>query len=57
MEVNELNKVLNFIEGWQERNPYNPSILGAYNCKFKADLKDFFEKSNFSTITINEIIN
>lgn len=53
----ELNKVLDFIESWQNFNPYNPSILEAFNCKFKADLKAFFEKSNFSTITINEIIN
>lgn len=57
MEVNELNKVLDFIEDWQERNPYNPSNLEAFNSKFKGDLKDFFEKSNFNTITINEIIN
>lgn len=57
MEVNELNKVLDFIEDWQELNLYDVSILEAYNCKFKADLKAYFEKSNFSTIKINEIIN
>ena len=57
MEVNELNRVLNFINDWQERNPYSSSNLEAFNCKFKDDLKAYFEKSHFSAITVNEIIN
>ncbi len=57
MEVNELNRVLDFIENWQKNNPCNTSNLEAFNCKFKDDLKAYFGKSHFSTITVNEIIN
>ena len=57
MEATELNTVLSFIENWQKNNPYNSSNLESFNCKFKADLKAYFEKSHFSTITVNEIIN
>ncbi len=57
MEATELNTVLSFIENWQKTNPYSSSNLEAFNCKFKADLKAYFGKSNFKTITVNEIIN
>ena len=57
MEEKELNTVLDFIENWQNENIYNPSFLHEFNAKFRKDLTVFFEKSNFKTVTINEIIN
>ena len=57
MEEKELNTVLDFIENWQNENIYNPSFLHEFNAKFRKDIKVFFEKSNFKTITIDEIIN
>ena len=56
MEENELNRVLDFIENWQNENVYNSSFLHEFNAKFRKDIKVFFEKSNFKTITVNEII-
>ena len=57
MEATELNTVLDFIENWQNENVYNSSFLHEFNSKFRKDIKVFFEKSNFKTITVNEIIN
>ncbi len=57
MEENELNRVLDFIENWKNENVYNSSFLHEYNAKFRKDIQVFFEKSNFKTITVNEILN
>ncbi len=57
MEATELNTVLSFIENFQNENVYNSSFLHEYNAKFRKDIQVFFEKSNFKTITVNEIIN
>ncbi len=57
MEENELNRVLDFVENWKNENVYNSSFLHEYNAKFRKDIQVFFEKSNFKTITVNEIIN
>ncbi len=57
MEATELNTVLSFIENFQNENVYNSSFLHEYNAKFRKDIQVFFEKSNFKTITVNEILN
>jgi len=57
MKTKELNKTLEFIENWQNENVYNSSFLHEFNAKFRKDIQVFFEKSNFKTITVNEILN
>lgn len=57
MKEKELNTVLNFIENWQMNNIYDPSLLYEFNSKFRKDMQAFFNKSDFKTITVNEIIN
>lgn len=53
----ELNKVLDFIEKWQNENVYNSSFLHEFNAKFRKDIQVFFDESDFKTITINDVLN
>lgn len=55
--MKELNMILDFIENWQNENVYNSQFLYEFNAKFRKDIQVFFEKSNFKTITVKEIIN
>lgn len=45
--IKEIDQVISFIDEWQKLNPYNPNKIEIFNKKFRADLKEFFNKSNF----------
>ena len=60
LTIKQIDQILEFINQWQENNPYNPPYsekrLQEFNAKFRKGIQVFFEQSNLKTITVNEII-